>query len=173
MTQKLTDTAAFDRPLDPDTNALAVCRELNADRPTIAGLDPFRLWRTADGVPSTNVPHRFVHHSPEGFEWGYGGCGPADLSLNMLAEFVPLWEAWRLHHAFKWAVVAAAPPNDGITISRDSVAQWIESVWAHEDQLNREPDRSMYATIAKVAGCLGASPEKDGKGDDMPPLVTT
>jgi len=36
---------------------------------------------------STNVPHHIVHHSPTGFEWGYGGSGPADLALN-LAELV-------------------------------------------------------------------------------------
>lgn len=35
----------------------------------------------------TNVPQRIVYHSPTGFEWGYGGSGPADLALN-LAELV-------------------------------------------------------------------------------------
>src|SRR5262245_32530261 len=28
----------------------------------------------------TNVPHLVVHHSPDGFEFGYGGSGPADLA---------------------------------------------------------------------------------------------
>ena len=32
----------------------------------------------------TNVPHLVVHHSPTGYEWGYGGSGPADLALNIL-----------------------------------------------------------------------------------------
>ena len=28
-----------------------------------------------------------VHHSPTGFEWGYGGSGPADLALSILCNF--------------------------------------------------------------------------------------
>lgn len=36
---------------------------------------------------ATNVEHKVVYHSPTGFEWGYGGSGPADLALN-LAELV-------------------------------------------------------------------------------------
>lgn len=36
---------------------------------------------------ATNVPWNITYHSPTGFEWGYGGSGPADLSLN-LAELV-------------------------------------------------------------------------------------
>ncbi len=34
-------------------------------------------------IVSTNVPHLGVHHSPSGFEFGYGGSGPADLALNV------------------------------------------------------------------------------------------
>lgn len=31
----------------------------------------------------TNVPHLVTHHSPSGYEFGYGGSGPADLALNI------------------------------------------------------------------------------------------
>ena len=41
------------------------------------------LRRTGHDV-LTNVPHLVVHHSPTGYEWGYGGSGPADLALNIL-----------------------------------------------------------------------------------------
>ena len=27
-----------------------------------------------------------VHHSPTGFEWGYGGSGPADLARSIIAD---------------------------------------------------------------------------------------
>lgn len=30
----------------------------------------------------TNIPHLVERHSPDGFEYGYGGSGPADLALN-------------------------------------------------------------------------------------------
>ncbi|MCK5640871.1 MAG: hypothetical protein KAJ19_08740 [Gammaproteobacteria bacterium] len=36
---------------------------------------------------ATNVRHSIVYHSPDGFEWGYAGSGPAELALN-LAELV-------------------------------------------------------------------------------------
>src|SRR5204862_6265890 len=65
---------------------------------------------TVAGEPLKHV----VHHSPDGFQWGYGGSGPADLALSILSavigpetERVEIWSgtcgarAWRLHHAFK------------------------------------------------------------------------
>ncbi len=35
----------------------------------------------------TNIPHLVTHHSPDGFNWGYAGSGPADLALN-ICEFI-------------------------------------------------------------------------------------
>ena len=29
-----------------------------------------------------------VHHSPGGYEWGYGGSGPSDLALSILCDFL-------------------------------------------------------------------------------------
>jgi len=46
-------------------------------------------------------------HSPTGFEWGYGGSGPAQLALALLADHLGDDErAVELHQDFKWAVVA-------------------------------------------------------------------
>jgi hypothetical protein len=33
--------------------------------------------RKEEGV-FVNIPQTIVDHSPSGFEWGYGGSGPAD-----------------------------------------------------------------------------------------------
>ena len=38
-------------------------------------------------VMATMLPH-CVMHSPTGFETGYGGSGPADLALSILADFL-------------------------------------------------------------------------------------
>jgi hypothetical protein len=47
-------------------------------------------------------------HSPDGFEWGYGGSGPAQLALAILADCLGDDErAVALHQPFKWAVVTA------------------------------------------------------------------
>lgn len=44
----------------------------------------FVFKRFADGHAATNVPWVIVQGSPDGFEWGYEGSGPADLALNIL-----------------------------------------------------------------------------------------
>lgn len=98
--------------------------------------------RGPDGTVYTNVPHHVVHHSPSGFEWGYGGSGPADLALCLLEDALIRMDyadpmppidcyagrcmslAWRLHQPFKWAVIGSAP-HEGTTIAFRVVASWI------------------------------------------------
>jgi len=47
------------------------------------------------------------NHSPTGFEWGYGGSGPAQLALAILVEhFGDTARAISLHQDFKRVVVA-------------------------------------------------------------------
>ena len=47
------------------------------------------------------------NHSPDGFECGYGGSGPAQLALAILLEAGLSDErAVRLHQAFKWEFIA-------------------------------------------------------------------
>ena len=52
-------------------------------------------------------------HSPTGFEWGYGGSGPAQLSLALLADALGDDEqALSLHQPFKWEVISRLPENE-------------------------------------------------------------
>jgi hypothetical protein len=74
-----------------------------------------------DGAP---LPRRLVYHSPTGFEWGYGGSGPADLALNILALVVSPKEANRLHQDFKFAQIATMP-HDGGRLSLVAVRSWV------------------------------------------------
>jgi hypothetical protein len=64
--------------------------------------------------------HHVSFHSPDGFEWGYGGSGPADLALSILADFYgekptkrQLMDGSarcsRHHQEFKWKMIASAP----------------------------------------------------------------
>ena len=49
-------------------------------------------------------------HSPDGFEWSYGGSGPAQLALALLADHLgDDQEALNLYQRFKWSVVAGLP----------------------------------------------------------------
>ena len=38
------------------------------------------------GTPELDPRHDLFNHSPDGFEWGYGGSGPAQLALAILAD---------------------------------------------------------------------------------------
>jgi hypothetical protein len=73
----------------------------------------------------TNVPRTIIHHSPDGYEWGYGGSGPADFAWNILAMFTDKDTAQKLHQEFKWKFIATAP-HEGTTISGDAIKAWIE-----------------------------------------------
>jgi hypothetical protein len=82
------------------------------------------LWRRSeDGQLMTNVVWQVVEHSPTGFEIGYGGSGPADFALNVMAALFPIengdpaikcfqgtasGQAWQLHQEFKFAFLCGA-----------------------------------------------------------------
>lgn len=87
-----------------------------------------------------------VKHSPDGFEWGYGGSGPADLAYAILRDYLdqnagrPMsrarWHetmddtAWALHQEFKGAFVAYFPAGHW-HLSAASVEAFCRE--AHED----------------------------------------
>ncbi|MBA7611028.1 hypothetical protein ES703_18244 [subsurface metagenome] len=55
---------------------------------------------------------RVWNHSPDGFNWGYEGSGPAQLALAVLLELVPQDRAVDLHQEFKRDVIAALVQAD-------------------------------------------------------------
>jgi hypothetical protein len=93
-------------------------------------------------IVRTNVPHLVVHHSPSGFEFGYGGSGPADLALNVCQFYLNsigyqgmktdcfdgcCWSlAWVLHQEFKRTFIASAP-HKGINIPMSEIKAWFEA----------------------------------------------
>ena len=68
------------------------------------------------------------NHSPTGFEWGYGGSGPAQLALALLADhFADKEQALRLYQSFKFAVVVKLPKRDW-TLTSDQIKQVLQSL---------------------------------------------
>jgi hypothetical protein len=60
-----------------------------------------------DGRPRPLEPRLDIrNHSPDGFEWGYGGSGPAQLALAILADHLGDDDrAQMLYQRFKFRVV--------------------------------------------------------------------
>ena len=68
-----------------------------------------------------------LRHSPDGFEWGYGGSGPADLALSILTDYLGDQEiAYKFYQAFKWAFIALFPHTEW-KLSGDEIEQWFTS----------------------------------------------
>lgn len=65
------------------------------------------------------------NHSPTGFEWGYGGSGPAQLALAILADALGEDKrAARLHQSFKWKFIGALARDKPWTIRARDVIKW-------------------------------------------------
>lgn len=64
------------------------------------------------------------NHSPDGFEWGYGGSGPAQLALALLADALEDDRlAVRLHQAFKRDRIATIDA-DTWTLGAAEIRAW-------------------------------------------------
>jgi len=95
---------------------------------------------TVDGKP---LPPRLDlwNHSPAGFEFGYGGSGPAQLALAILADFFEVPTAYesddrhhpsaeraiRLHQFFKFLVISGIK-GDSFKLTADDVAQAVHEL---------------------------------------------
>ena len=74
---------------------------------------------TVDGHP-LNPRLDLWNHSPTGFEWGYGGSGPAQLALALLADCLDDDTAMQWHQDYKGAVVAGLPRH-GWTLNEEQI----------------------------------------------------
>lgn len=86
-----------------------------------------------EGARAVGVPLRhWVRHSPTGFEWGYGGSGPADLARSILAHHLgDVLPSPRVYQRFKDKVIATmARTEDGQhwEISSGHVAAQLEVI---------------------------------------------
>jgi hypothetical protein len=69
-----------------------------------------------------------LRHSPDGFEWGYAGSGPAELARAILVTVLPEDRAMRTpscYQRFKFDRVAHF--GDSWRITGEDVLQWVEA----------------------------------------------
>lgn len=80
--------------------------------------------------PDLNPRYDIRNHSPDGFEWGYFGSGPAQLALALLCDVLggdkPATElAQKLYQEFKADVVASLS-GDRWRLPAEDIRDWIK-----------------------------------------------
>ena len=94
----------------------------------------YRFYRDENGTAISNVPHRRVHHSPDGYEWGYGGSGPADLALNITIDCLLRLGiddnglAYTIHQSVKRHFIANMP-HEGTEIPCSVFDNYVSKEW--------------------------------------------
>lgn len=61
------------------------------------------------------------NHSPTGFNWGYGGSGPAQLALAILADLLGTEEALAWYQPFKWRAIANLEQGQPWSLSEQQI----------------------------------------------------
>jgi hypothetical protein len=77
-------------------------------------------------VLSPKKSQALVNHSPNGFNWGYSGSGPAQLALALILHATgETYLARRYYQDFKGDIVAKL--KDQWQLSADEIKQWIHN----------------------------------------------
>lgn len=71
-----------------------------------------------------------LNHSPDGFNWGYGGSGAAQLALAIMCnEYSPNPILHPVHYQeFKWRVIAQLEAGKAWTLSSHTIQASIEEI---------------------------------------------
>lgn len=100
-----------------------------------------------------------ARHSPDGFEWGYGGSGPAELARAILVTVLQGDRAVRTpacYQRFKWDVVARF--GGSWRLSSEEVLAWVER-WKQSDE-----GRAVEEFLAIKERLAGREVEWEGGG---------
>lgn len=94
-----------------------VCTRMANDRAMVR----FEIGAYARALPlRTDI----VNHSPDGFEWGYGGSGPLQLAVAILADASDPLTARTFYRAFHARFIAPMP-RPGFTLFKSAVEDWL------------------------------------------------
>jgi hypothetical protein len=75
------------------------------------------------------------NHSPDGFQWGYEGSGPAQLALALLADATDDSSAQKFYQLFKVSHVATW--GDDWTITAQDIADYVEECRSLQNLANQ------------------------------------
>lgn len=76
---------------------------------------------------SPEKSQKLYNHSPDGYNWGYCGSGPAQLALALLLEYSPTVDfAVHHHQAFKFDVIAPLLQNKDFEFDDEVIKEWVK-----------------------------------------------
>lgn len=77
-----------------------------------------------DSILDPGWSQKVWNHSPDGFQWGYGGSGPAQLALAILLDVTGDEElSVRLHQDFKRDKIAQF--GDSFVLTEGEIRAWL------------------------------------------------
>ena len=75
------------------------------------------------------------NHSPTGFQWGYGGSGPAQLGLAILADYLKDDDqAQRFYQDFKYSVIGRLPQGQGWTLTPEQIDEALAEIKTQREE---------------------------------------
>jgi Family of unknown function (DUF6166) len=91
--------------------------------------DVDRIVTRAGEKEPINPRYDLVNHSPTGFCWGYGGSGPAQLALAILADYLKDDQrALSLYMEFKFMVITRLPMDEDFTLTDREIENAISMI---------------------------------------------
>ena len=104
------------------------------ERTLIGGFPVYVGNEDTDGNPqdltelSPARSQALYNHSPNGFNWGYGGSGAAQCALGLLLDVTDNDDtALRWYQTFKWDVIAHMPTDKKAQLSEKNIQEWLQS----------------------------------------------
>jgi hypothetical protein len=92
----------------------------------IKGIAETRVVTINDVLLAPEASQKVMNHSPDGYNWGYSGSGPAQLALALLLEFTKdERRSVQMHQKFKSDVVAKLPQGKDFAMSEMVVQNWL------------------------------------------------
>jgi hypothetical protein len=82
-----------------------------------------------NGQPLSPAPsQKLYNHCPDGFNWGYGGSGPAQLALALLLDVNGNPDtALSYHQKFKWEKIATLDMDYPWKMTESEIANWLQA----------------------------------------------
>ena len=137
-----------------------------------------RVFVCIDETFGSTLLKHVVRHSPDGFQWGDGGSGPADLALSILTDYNNRTNAVSgsclkiddIYQEFKKDFISNA--GNDLSISSESINEWLNNFYEKERvasmetklqlrSLSNEMWSYMIDNVIELGRCLRDSSIKD------------